>query len=61
MYSVVSQFADQAVVSQDSGTGWAALVFLIGLLVSLESNFLRSLDILDIIPLSDVGLVKLFS
>ena len=35
--------------------------FLIGLFGSLESNFLSSLYILDIIPLSDVGLVKIFS
>ena len=35
--------------------------FLIGLLDSLESNFLSSLYILDISPLSDVGLVKIFS
>jgi hypothetical protein len=34
--------------------------FVIGLLSSLESNFLRSLYIFDIIPLSDVGLVKIF-
>ena len=34
--------------------------FLIGLFVSLESNFLSSLYILDISPLSDVGLVKIF-
>ena len=33
--------------------------FLIGLFVSLESNFLSSLYILDISPLSDVGLVKI--
>ena len=32
--------------------------FLIGLFGSLESNFLNSLYILDIRPLSDVGLVK---
>jgi hypothetical protein len=29
--------------------------------ISLESNFLSSLYILDISPLSDVGLVKIFS
>jgi len=34
--------------------------FLIGLFGSLESNFLSSLYILDINPLSDVGLVKIF-
>ena len=34
---------------------------LIGLLVSLESNFLSSLYILNISPLSDVELVKIFS
>ena len=34
--------------------------FLIGLFGSLESNFLSSLYILDISPLSDVGLVKIF-
>jgi len=28
---------------------------------SLDSNFLSSLYILDIIPLSDVGMVKIFS
>jgi hypothetical protein len=33
----------------------------IGLLGSLESNFLNSLYILDISPLSDVGLVKIFT
>ena len=32
----------------------------IGLFVSLESNFLSSLYILDISPLLDVGLVKIF-
>jgi hypothetical protein len=35
--------------------------FLIGLFGSLESNFLSSLHILEISPLSDVGLVKIFS
>jgi hypothetical protein len=35
--------------------------FSIGLFGSLESNFLRSLYILDIIPLSDIGLVNVFS
>jgi hypothetical protein len=39
----------------------SALHFLIGLFGSLESNFLNSLYILDISPLSDVGLVKIFS
>ena len=34
--------------------------FLIGLFGSLESNFLSSLYILHISPLSDVGLVKIF-
>jgi hypothetical protein len=33
---------------------------LIGLFASLESNFLSSWYILDIIPLSDLGLVKIF-
>ena len=35
--------------------------FLIGLFGSLGSNFLSSLYILDINPLLDVGLVKIFS
>ena len=35
--------------------------FLIGLFGSLVSNFLSSLDILDISPLSDLGLVKILS
>ena len=35
--------------------------FLIGLFGFLGSNFLSSLYILDISPLSDVGLVKIFS
>ena len=35
--------------------------FLIGLFGVLESNFLSSLYILDTCPLSDVGLVKVFS
>ena len=35
--------------------------FLIGLFGSLESNFLSSLYILDMSPLSDLGLVKIFS
>ena len=35
--------------------------FLIGLLVFLESNFLSSLYIFDTSPLSDLGLVKIFS
>jgi hypothetical protein len=34
---------------------------LIGLFVSLESNFLSSLYIFDNSPSSDVGLVKIFS
>jgi hypothetical protein len=34
---------------------------LIGLFDSLEPNFLRSLYILDISPLLDMGLVKIFS
>jgi len=37
------------------------LQFLLGLLVSLQSNFMSSLYILDISPLSVVGLVKVFS
>ena len=39
----------------------SVLHFLIGLFDFLESNFLSSLYILDISPLSDVGLVKIFS
>jgi hypothetical protein len=35
--------------------------FLIGLFDSLKSNFLSSLYILDISPLLDIGLVKIFS
>ena len=35
--------------------------FLIGLFGFLESNFLSSLYIFNIIPLSDLGLVKIFS
>jgi hypothetical protein len=35
--------------------------FLIGLFGSLESTFLSSLYILDISPLSGLGLVKIFS
>jgi hypothetical protein len=35
--------------------------FLIGLFGSLDSNFMSSLYILDIIPQSDVSLVKIFS
>jgi hypothetical protein len=36
-------------------------IFKIGLFGSLESNFLSSLYILDINPLSDLGLIKIFS
>jgi hypothetical protein len=36
-------------------------ILKIELFVSLESNFLSSLYIFDINPLSDVGLVKIFS
>ena len=39
----------------------ALYLILIGLFWSLESNLLRSLYILDISPLLDVGLVKIFS
>jgi hypothetical protein len=39
----------------------ALYCILIGLFDSWESNFLNSLYILDISPLSDVGLVKIFS
>jgi len=35
--------------------------FKIGLFGFLESNFVSSLCVLDISPLSDVGLVKIFS
>ena len=35
-------------------------IFKIGLVDSLDSNFLSSLYILDISPLSNVGLVKIF-
>jgi hypothetical protein len=35
--------------------------FLMGLFEFLESSFLRSLYILDISPLSDLGLVKILS
>jgi hypothetical protein len=37
------------------------VILLIGLLDSLESNFLRSLYILDISPLSNVVSAKIFS
>ena len=36
-------------------------IFLVQLFVSLDSNFLSSLYILDISPQSDLGLVKIFS
>jgi hypothetical protein len=36
-------------------------IFLIVLFDSLQSNFLTSLYVLDISPLSDVSLVKIFS
>jgi hypothetical protein len=36
-------------------------IFILGYLVSLKVAFLSSLYILDISPLSDVGLVKIFS
>ena len=39
----------------------SVLHFLIGLFGSLEFNFLSSLYILDIRPLLDLGLVKIFS
>ena len=42
---------------------WVILIFIhswLGLFGSLESNFLSSLLILDISPLSDVGLVQIF-
>ena len=39
---------------------WLCASFLIGLHCSLDSKFLNSLYILDIRPLSDVGLVKIF-
>ena len=39
---------------------FSSVPILIGLFVSLESNFLTSLYILNISPLSDVGLVKIF-
>ena len=39
----------------------SVLHFLVGLFGFLKSNFLCSLYILDISPLSDVGLVKIFS
>ena len=35
--------------------------FIVGVFVSLVSNFLNSLHILDISPLSDVGLGKILS
>jgi hypothetical protein len=38
----------------------SVLHFLIGLFVFLVISFLSSLYILDITPLSDVGLVKIF-
>ena len=39
----------------------SVLHFLIGLSVLFEVNFLSSLYILDISPLSDIGLVNIFS
>ena len=54
-------------VSQPSGIPQLKILylalspFLIGLFGSLESNFSSSLYILDISPLSDVGVVKIFS
>jgi hypothetical protein len=47
-----------------NGAALAARVctlFLMGLFEFLEFNFLSSLHILDISPLSDLGLVKIFS
>ena len=38
-----------------------ALYLIFNRVVSLESNLLNSLYILDISPLSDVGLIKIFS
>ena len=46
--------------SVESSLFSSVLHVLIGLFGSLESNFLSSLYILDISPLSDVGLVKIF-
>jgi hypothetical protein len=40
---------------------WQSLDFLIGSFGLLESNFCSLLYILDISPLSDVGLVRLFA
>ena len=40
---------------------WALFPFLVRLFDSLESNLLSSLYILDLSPLLDVGLVKIFS
>ena len=54
-------FSDIQYSSVDNSLFSSVPHFLIGLFVSLESNFLSSFYILDISPLSDVGLVKIFS
>jgi len=54
-------FSALQVSSVENSLFSSVLHFLIGLFGSLESNFLSSLYILDISPLSDVGLVKIFS
>ena len=56
-FNCFSAIPDSSVVSSLFSS---VLNFLIGLFVSLEINFLNSLYILDISPLSDVGLVKIF-
>jgi hypothetical protein len=54
-------FIANSAKSLNNNKNRCSLFFIIGLFEYLESNFVSSLFILDISPLSHVGLAKIFS
>ena len=61
MLSISLSLSTNLGFSVESSLFMSVLYFFIGLCVLLVSNFLSSLYILEIRPLSDEGLVKIFS
>jgi len=56
----ISLGTSQPLYSSAENSWFISVLILIGLFDSLKSNFLSSLHVLDVSPLSDIGLVKIF-